>query len=147
MQLKHNSRTVDVELFPLPSCVRHMSMYVSLGVASGRSRLPNWGFLAEAWIGGWEHLGPTLLAFRILSGDSSNLAGLSNFGSIDQHLRTWMTHQLSRKTDISEALRVLITNLEKKSIFIQSLLEGAYQQLSYRILVVFSRLLKYINLP
>lgn len=27
-------------------------------VSSGRSRLPNWGFLAEAWIGGWEHLGP-----------------------------------------------------------------------------------------
>ena len=38
---------------------------VSLGVSSGRSRLPNWGFLAEAWIGGLGAFG-------------TNFSGISN---------------------------------------------------------------------
>ena len=129
MQLKHNSRTVNVELFELASCVFAICFVRTVSFAQLRvpCRSLDWRLGAFGTSFFWH--------FESSSGDSSNLAGLSNFGSIDQHfskdagnecrtnLRTWTRHQLSRN-DISEALTLLITNLDREKIYLYLIRTG-----------------------
>ena len=151
MQLKHNSRTVNVELFELASCVFAICFVRTVSFAQLRvpCRSLDWRLGAFGTNFFWY--------FESSSGDSSNLAGLSNFGSIDQHfskdagnecrtnLRTWTRHQLSRN-DISEALTLLITNLDREKIYLYLIRTGgclSAVKLYFLLYAVFFRLLCY----